>query len=287
MEDFNYRFLGAGIGHCAGILGCDQAPDLVKSRLNLSKFWQKTIYFKGTERGLEALGQLADFSHQLALETASIIQSKHKFITIGGDHSCAIGTWSGVYEASGDFGLIWIDAHMDAHTPESSHSGNLHGMVISTLMGYGDKKLTTILSENPKLKPENIVLIGIRSFEKEEQALLEKLNIKVFMIEEVNAKGFDYCFNTALNYLSKKNLSYGISLDLDGLDPGDIHALGTPVENGIALKDLLMSFKKIPKEKLIGIEIAEYNPMLDLEHKGVRVIDKILQAATSYQILAT
>jgi len=183
MEDFNYRFLGAGIGHCAGILGCDQAPDLVKGQLNLSKFWQKTVYFKGVERGLNALNKLADFSHQLALETANIIEANHKFITVGGDHSCAIGTWSGVCKALGDFGLIWIDAHMDAHTPESSHSGNFHGMVTSTLLGHGDKRLTCILSEQPKVKPKHIVLIGIRSFEKEEQALLEKLNVKVFMIE--------------------------------------------------------------------------------------------------------
>ena len=285
MEDFNYRFLGAGIGHCAGILGCDQAPDLVKDQLNLSKCWQKTVYFKGIERGLNALNKLADFSHQLALETANIIEANRKFITVGGDHSCAIGTWSGVYKALGDFGLIWIDAHMDAHTPESSHSGNLHGMVTSTLLGYGDKKLTCILSEKPKIKPEHIVLIGIRSFEKEEQALLEKLNVKVFMIEEVKAKGFDYCFNEALHYFSKQNLSFGISFDLDGIDPGDINALGTPVENGIALKDILICFKKMSEDRLIGIEIAEYNPMLDIEHQGIRVIHKILQAVTAYDVM--
>ncbi|GGG07499.1 arginase [Cysteiniphilum litorale] len=277
---FSYRFIGASVGNCAGIVGCEQAPDCVKSKLQLAKLWQKTVYFEGGERRLSALNALNTFSTELAHATKDVIEQGDKFITIGGDHSCAVGTWSGVHAAAGEFGLIWIDAHMDAHTTESSHSGNLHGMPVAALMGYGDDKMTKILSDNPKLKPENVVLIGIRSFEEPEQAILKSLGVKVFMMEDVHGLGFNYCFNSAINHFKSKEIPFGISFDLDGLDPQYIEALGTPVEDGILLPEVLSSFKEMPKEQLLGVEITEYNPTLDHDDKGGDVIANIIAAIT-------
>ena len=275
---YSYKFIGASVGHCASVIGCEKAPNLVKSKLGLQNMWQQTIYFKGEKRHLSALDDLAVFSTSLAQVTKKVIDDGHKFITIGGDHSCAIGTWSGAHEAYGELGLIWIDAHMDAHTPESSHSGNLHGMPVSVLMGYGDDKLTKILSVNPKLKPENIILIGIRSFEAPEQKLLQKLGVKVLMMEDVHKRGFQHCYAEALKYFEDKKLSFGVSFDLDGLDPRYLGALGTPVEDGIVLEEVLKAFKSMPKKHFIGLEIAEYNPSLDKNDKGIGVIKNILSA---------
>ncbi|WP_440617540.1 arginase [Cysteiniphilum sp. 6C5] len=276
----NYRFLGASVGNCAGIIGCEQAPDHVKRKLKLELLWQKTVYFEGEERRLSALNALNTFSTELAHATKNIVEQGDKFITIGGDHSCAVGTWSGVYAAMGEFGLVWIDAHMDAHTTESSHSGNLHGMPVAALMGYGNDKMTKILSDNPKLKPENIVLIGIRSFEEPEQAILKSLGVKVFMMEDVHAFGFKHCFDSAIDHFKSKDIPFGISFDLDGLDPQYIEALGTPVEDGILLPEVLSSFQEMPKEQLLGIEVTEYNPTLDHNDKGVDVIANIITAIT-------
>lgn len=275
----DYSFIGASVGHCAGVVGCQFAPNIVKDILGLGDFWNFTVELDGPERRLDAMDKLADFSKSLALTTSETVKAGKKFITIGGDHSCAIGTWSGVHDAIGqDYGLIWIDAHMDSHTPDTSPSKNMHGMPVATLMGHGSKKLTQILSENPKLKPENIVFLGIRSYEDAEQALLEKLNVKVFYIEDIIEKGFDYCWNYALQRFEEKGLRYGISFDLDGLDPEYIDALGTPEPNGIQLPDIERNFSKIDHEKLIGIEIVEYNPTVDTDNKGAHCIKRILES---------
>ncbi|MCF6766348.1 arginase [Thiotrichales bacterium 19S3-7] len=274
----NYKFIGASVGHCAGITGCELAPNLVKEKFNLHNQWIKTVYYQGNQRHLNALDNLVTFSKDLASVTKNTVKSGHKFITIGGDHSCAIGTWSGVAQVHTEFGLIWIDAHMDAHTPDSSDSGNLHGMPVASLLGYGEQKLAHILSETVKVKPENIILIGIRSFESSEAKLIKKLGIKVFMIDEVKKLGFQACFNQALNYFKERQLNFGISFDLDGLDPKDIQALGTPVEDGIRLNELIESFKKIPEKYLIGLEITEYNPSLDKNDKGLEVIQRVLNS---------
>lgn len=270
-----YRFIGASIGHAAGITGCEDAPDLIKNQLDLNKLWHKTVYFKGKGKGLAILDDVALFSNELAQETYKISQLG-KFITFGGDHSCAIGTWSGAYQTHKEFGLIWIDAHMDSHTPESSSSGNIHGMPLATLLGSGDKKLTNILSNNPKLKPENVVLLGIRSYEAEEEKLLNNLGVKIFKMQDIEQIGFQNCFKEILNQFQKKNLKFGITLDLDGLDPKYIKALGTPVPCGIKLPEMLESFKLISEFQLIGVEITEYNPKLDTNYSGIKLIKDIL-----------
>lgn len=273
------QFIGASVGHCAGVVGCEQAPDLIKEKFSLAQNWYKTVYYQGQQRKLDALNDLAQFSQELAKATVDVIKNGNRFITIGGDHSCAIGTWSGVHEAIGEFGLIWIDAHMDSHTPESTHTGNLHGMPIAALLGHGDKKLTSILSPTTKIKPENIVLIGIRSYEKEEQALLEKLGVKVYMVEEANQLGFIHCFDSALKHFQSKNLPFGVSFDLDGLEPSDVLAIGTPVDNGLRFSEVLPALKALPNEEtLIGVEIVEYNPTLDQSGLGLQVMQQVLEA---------
>ncbi|MFZ9034657.1 MAG: arginase [Francisellaceae bacterium] len=272
----DYRFIGAAVGNCAGILGCQEAPAIIKNKLNLNAHWYKTIEFKGQARRFAALDSIANFSIELARTTGELVRQNQTFITIGGDHSCAIGTWSGVFDAIGDFGLIWIDAHMDAHTPESSESGNIHGMPVATLLGYGHEKLTRILHNTPKLKAENIILIGIRSYEEGEAELLKELGVTIFDIDAVHKLGFEACFDHAVNQFKAKSLKYGISFDLDGLDPSEIDALGTPVEDGIALFEVLPCLNKIDVKDLVGLELTEYNPSLDSDDKGVEVIRKIL-----------
>ena len=163
-----------------------------------------------------------------------------------------------------EFGLIWIDAHMDAHTHATSHTGNIHGMPVAALLGHGDKGLTDIAFAGAKLKPENIVLIGIRCYEAGEADLLEQLGVKIFKMDEVKQIGFAACMDYALQKFAAQNLDYGISLDLDGLDPKYIAATGTAVADGIDLDDLCNSLKsQIAIDKLIGMEIVEYNPTLD------------------------
>lgn len=119
-------------------------------------------------------------------------QNSDELLVLGGDHSCAIGTWSGVASAMrpfGDIGLIWVDAHMDSHTIETSPTKNIHGTPVAHLLGFGNQALRTVGDPYPKIKPQNLVMVGIRSFEDEEQELLSRLGVRVFFDNEVQKRG--------------------------------------------------------------------------------------------------
>jgi arginase len=273
-----YKFIGASIGNCNRVLGCEMAPDIVKTNLQLEALWHKTIKASTEKTKLEAIDELNKFSIALAKETTLVLKSGHKFINIGGDHSSGIGTWSGVHDAVGEFGLIWVDAHMDAHTPESSPSKNLHGTPVASLLGFGDKKLTSILSENPKIKPENVTLIGIRSYEEPEERLLTQLGVKVYKMKDIEENSFQELMDLTINKYLKKGLKFGISFDLDVLDPKDISAFATPVKDGLKLHEAIQYFKKMDTSNLLGLEIVEFNPKLDLMENGVEVIGEIIES---------
>jgi arginase len=203
----------------------------------------------------------------LAKEVSDLVQAKKPFCVIGGDHSCAIGTWSGVYDAlhsHGDLGFIWIDAHMDSHTPETSPSNNIHGMPLACLLGYGYPTLTSVLHDAPKIKPENLCLIGVRSYESGEAALLKRLNVKIYFMDEVEKRGFATVLAEAVAHVTKHTAVYGVTIDIDALDPQDAPGVDVPEEGGIRLVDLLAGLQHIVHDKkLIGTEVVEFDPVRD------------------------
>ncbi len=273
-----FKLIGAGIGQCAQILGCEHTPDVVfKQSPQWHNLWHTSVYYESNERKLLAIDPLVTFSQKLATATREVLESNHQFITIGGDHSCAIGTWSAVADYCGEFGLIWIDAHMDAHTPQTSLTHNLHGMPVAVLLGQGDARLVGLLGKQSKVKPENIVLIGIRSYEPAEKELLQRLGVKVFEMPDVERLGFDACMRYAIDDFTRRQLRYGISFDLDGLDPTEIVSLGTPEPHGLCLDDVLTRFAQLNLKQLIGVEITEYNPVLDdATYRDLSVIQKVV-----------
>lgn len=272
------KYIGAAIGNCAEILGCEQAPQIIRESLpELEAQWHATITFDGHQRRQQAVEPLAEFSQQLAKATCEVIQSGHQFITFGGDHSCAIGTWSGVAQAVGEFGLIWIDAHMDAHTPQSTLSGNIHGMPVATLLGEGANALTMLGGFAPKLQPANIALLGIRSYEPAEAELLERLGVRVYAMDEIKQRGFGECFAEVVSDFEQRQLPIGVSFDLDGLDPHVVAAVGTPEAAGLQLAEVIDALATLNPQQLVGVEITEYNPTLDdNNHADVQVIEQIL-----------
>jgi arginase len=273
----HFRCIGAAVGASAGIPGCEAAPELLRAKLPyVAQLWEKTIVHSAAV-AQDTVGNLERFSWQLATLTKEVLRADATFITFGGDHSCAIGTWSGVQQVHPEFGLLWIDAHMDAHTPQTSPSGNFHGMPVACLLGRGETRLTSIASAAPKVKPHNLAMIGIRSFEEGEATLLRDLGVRIYMMEEVAQRGFSTCVQEILVGFSCRGLPYGISFDVDSLDPRDFSATGTPSADGIRLASLIAALELVDYAKLIGIEFAEYNPRLDTqEYAGVRAIDQIL-----------
>jgi len=284
----NIEILGAGIGCGAQDQRTELAAEWLKDRGILKHLKQKGIHAdfneiipakKGGSR-LEALPVVADFSSKLAAAVGRVLRSHKMPLVLGGDHSCAIGTWSGVASSmSGDLGLLWLDAHMDAHTPETSETGAIHGMPLAALLGFGDSRLSQIASDRPKLLPCNSVLLGIRSYEKGEAELLEKLGVRIYFMNEVEARGFEVCFNEAVAIVSRHTQGFGITLDLDGFDPKEIPAVGSPAENGFSVQDVMSAFATLNREKLLALEIVEYNPMKDLNWNTYFAICRIIEAA--------
>ncbi len=276
--------LASGLG--AANHGCGKGPEYFHQHLTLKDeqlFWHDIVSAKEPKEN--RYDQLAHLNSKFAVTSYDLSVKEPFFFAFGGDHSSAIGTWSGVAEAKrkkGDIGLIWVDAHMDAHTPDTSETGNIHGMPLAHLLGYGDKRFTYILSELPKIKPENVFLIGIRSFEQGEADFLEKLNVRVYFMEEVRARGFKVVLEEVLKSLSCRTAGYGISFDLDAIDPSSVAAVGTPVPGGIPAEQALDAMALLADYPPVAFELVEYNPELDERLETFQFSKNLLQNVVSY-----
>jgi len=233
----------------------------------------------------DVLAHVADIDLRLALQVASKL-NKHVFpVVVGGDHSCAVGTWSGVRAAlppRDELGLIWVDAHMDSHVPDTSPSGALHGMPLACLLGRGPASLTELAGPGPKLSSQHVCLIGVRSFESGEKVLLERLGVRIFYMEEVRARGFDAVWREAVAHVKQGTAGYGISVDLDAIDPNDAPGVGTPEREGISGEDLIRALQTLHGDpKLLAVEIAEYNPHLDRQRLTLRLLRRLICAAAA------
>lgn len=203
-------------------------------------------------------------------------------VVIGGDHSCAVGTWSGVHAAcqQSPLGLLWIDAHMDSHVPETSPSGALHGMPLACLLGHGIEALTHLVGPAPKLLPEHVCLLGVRSFESGEAALLSRLGVRVIFMEEIARRGFATVWREALDHVTRDTAAYGITIDLDAVDPSDAPGVGSPVPGGIGGDELVRALTDVQNDvRLVALEIAEYNPARDQARMTLILLRRMLCAA--------
>lgn len=268
----NVKFIGSAIGNCGRVLGCESTPYyLINALAEEDDFVDCCSYaYKGHKHDQFAL---RNYFIKVASHISFMLNKNTFPVLLGGDHSCAIGTWSGVGDyilsQGEELSMIWIDAHMDAHRPETSQSGNLHGMPVSHLLGYGHPELTSILTKTPKLKPENLVYFGIRSYEPEEKEFIDKLGIKVYYQDQLNEENFIELFANEFKRLSKQTKHVGISLDLDGLSASEFTAVGTPEEGGVSGETFIKALDQIDFDKLVAFEISEYNPKLDYERKSL------------------
>ena len=213
------------------------------------------------------LNAIEGFSERLAGTVAQVLRQNQQPLVLGGDHSCAVGTWSAVADhlrPQGALGLVWIDAHLDAHTPETSDSQAPHGMPVAALLGHGSVGMTDLFGWRHKLRPEHLVIIGARSYEPAEKALLDSLGVRVMFMPEVLERGFAACFDEARTRVQTGTAGWGISFDLDGLDPRDAPGTGTPVEQGIRLADALQVLAGCSQDpQFVALELTEYNPLRD------------------------
>ncbi len=183
-------------------------------------------------------------------------------IFLGGDHSIAIGSIGGVTHQE-SCGVIWIDAHGDYNNPDISTSGNIHGMPLSILMGNGFDELVNIGRTGAKLRPENIVLIGIRDLDEKERQAIKKSGIQVYTMRDIDEQGINNVIKNSMEKLSAVDRIH-VSLDVDGIDPQFAPGVGTPVPGGLTSREAHLLMETIAdSNKLFSMDIVEVNPMLD------------------------
>lgn len=276
------KVIGYALDLAANKAGAAQGPLVLKESNYIKPLdleWINILETSATGRQLAALEPVESLCQQLAKETQQLTQQQQHFLAIGGDHSMAMGTWNGAAAGLKDpIGLIWVDAHMDAHTMEDSESKNIHGMPVATLLGHGEKRLVEIGSKQPAIQPENLALVGIRSFETGEAKLLKELNVKIYFIEEVLERGIENVMEEAINHVLKHAKHLGISIDIDGLDPEDAPAVSTPEKGGIRADEFIQALSLVGNNpNFIGAGIAEFNPTNDQNHKTEKVMAEIIK----------
>src|SRR5882762_707252 len=193
-------------------------------------------------------------------------------LVLGGDPSVAAGTVAGVAEfyrrQNQKIGLIWIDAHTDINTPDTSPSGNVHGMPLAAIMGLGPPELSNIFNFSPKVSPENCVLVGIRDVDDREKENIRKTGVEVYTMRDIDERGMRTVMEEALRTAGRGTAGYHVSLDMDWIDPEDAPGVGTPVRGGATYREAHLAMEIIADHgRLLSFEIVEVNPVID-EHNA-------------------
>lgn len=307
-----YAVIGAALGWGAQIRETENGPDAVYAsalKTKLSQWgatvqWEDILYPSKKAKEYQfpsdtpTLPLIVEYVTHLANQVIHVVRRGDFPIVVGGDHSIAIGTWSGLTHAlqsKENFGLLWIDAHMDAHTPETSLSHAYNGMPVASLLGYGDSQLINITYPDSKLHPRHVILYGVRSYEDAERAFLNRLGVRIYYMKEIIQRGIDSTLTEALDYLKKNTESFGVSIDLDAFDPLEVPGVGSRKSHGLPVDETLKALSQLRHHSTWqGLEITEFNPNLDHGNKTLRTIEKIFECligqrdsfSKTYQIIS-
>ncbi len=228
---------------------------------------------KNEDRTLRNLQEVIKLSSELAVAVNNAVKKNEVPLILGGDHSIAIGTLAGLGNHYENLGVIWFDAHADINTPDSTPSGNIHGMPLAISLGLGDERLTHLMGYAPKIKKENIIIIGARSIDDGERMLIKELGIKVYTMHEIDRLGMTYVMEDAISYLKGRHVDgVHLSLDLDALDPLYTPGVGTPVLGGITYRESHLAMEMLQEAGFISsAEFVEVNPILDERNRTADV----------------
>lgn len=215
-------------------------------------------------------------------------------VVIGGDHTSALGFHSGLARAFGETGIVWVDTHPDLNTQETSPSGNIHGMVLAGLLGRGSKNLLTATTDC-QTQEDHVAMVGVRSIDEGEQKWLDEGKINCMTMDDVHqrseggANGLHICMLEAIGTANQAEAGFGLTIDLDVLDPPDAPFVATPVDGGIGAVELAQALADLPrKDRLLGMEIAEFTPREncteDDTQKAANLIVSLVTAVTGVAV---
>ena len=235
---------------------------------------------------LKYLDQIVRVSEELAGIVTTILQEGDFPLVLGGDHSIGLGSISGVANVHKNVGVLWIDAHADFNTDQSTPSGNIHGMILASLAGLGNSSLTNIGGWSPKIHKETIVIVGARDLDPGEQELLHTNSIHVFTMSEIDQLGITEVMQQALAIAGQNNDGIHLSLDMDALDPTEAPGVGTPVRGGLTYREAHLAMELIAdSHKLVSMDVVEVNPILDRENATALLAVELVLSALGKKIL--
>lgn len=223
---------------------------------------------------------------RLAQAVTKAASSNEFPLVLGGDHSIAIGTWAGLAAVGRNEGLIWIDAHGDFNTHETSPSGNIHGMPLAALVGLGDERLVGLGGHAPKANPKHSVLVGIRDLDPDERKLITKSGMKYYTMRDIDEMGIRKVMGEAIQIAGKANRRIHVSFDVDVMDPAYAKGTGTPSPGGLTYREAHLAMEMVADTgQLQSFEMVEVNPLLDDQNKTGELAVGLIASALGKRII--
>jgi arginase len=296
--------LGVPLGYGASMAGVDMGPAALRvarlhqliSRLGYTvhdlgdMHLERPQTFPEIDDKLKYIHEISNACEQLATEVKTILEADQFPIVLGGDHSIAMGSFAGVAahfkKQDRTLGLIWFDAHADMNSPETTPSGNIHGMPLAVLLGYGAPELTNIGGFGPKLDPLLCAHVGARDIDPGERELIKRLGMRFFTMREIDERGMSACMDEAIAIASRGTAGYAVTFDVDALDPGDAPGSGTLVRGGLTYREAHLGMEKIAEAGgMRSLEIVEINTALDVNNKTAELGVELILSALGKTIL--
>lgn len=239
---------------------------------------------------LRYLPEITKAATSLADDVTEVLENGSFPLVLGGDHSIAIGTISGVAryfrKENQRIGVVWVDAHGDMNTHETTPTGNIHGMPFAAVLGRGSAELVQVGGDFPKVLPQHAVLVGARNLDRKERGLILDAGISVFTMEDIDRRGIWEVMSEAISIAARETTAFHVSFDMDALDPQVAPGVGTPVRGGLTYREAHTAMELVAASKqLCSLEIVEVNPILDIKNTTAEVAAELIESALGKRIL--
>lgn len=236
------------------------------------------------------LPQIAEAAEELAVMVEATLEEGALPVILGGDHSIAIGSVAGLAsfyrKREQKIGVIWLDAHTDVNTPETSPSGNIHGMPLAALLGHGARELTHVAGFAPKVLPENTAVIGARSIDPGEREFVKSKGVRVFPMSELDERGFPAVIAEAVKIASMNTAGIHVTMDMDFIDPFYAPGVGTPERGGATYREGHLAMEKIADSgRVLSVELTEVNPVFDISNQTAQLAVELILSALGKRII--
>lgn len=241
-------------------------------------------------RRAKYLPQIAETCRRVARQVRNVLQDGFAPLVLGGDHSIAIGTVAGVSrhfrKLRKRVGLIWIDAHADMNTPQTSPSGNIHGMPLACCVGLGPRELTHLAGHAPMVAAANVSLVGVRDVDALEKPHVRRSGVRAFTMRHIDERGMRAVMEEAIDIASQGTAGFHVSLDMDYIDPAEAPGVGTPIRGGGTYREAHLALEMISDTgRMLSMEIMEINPVLDLGNRTANLAVELAMSAFGKRIL--